>query len=67
METDSFILIVNTKVIIKDLRNSKDTFGFSNLDKNHEIFSNKNEKVVGKLNLETPENILVIELVLSRK
>ena len=44
MDTDSFILNVNTKDIIKDLKNLEDIFGFSNLDQNHEIFSNKNEK-----------------------
>ena len=48
MDTDSFILSVNTKDIIKDLKNLEDIFDFSNLDKNHELFSNKNKKVIGK-------------------
>ena len=43
MVTDSFILSVNTK----DLKNLEDIFDFSNLDKNHELFSNINEKVLG--------------------
>ena len=44
MDTDSFILGVNTKDLIGDLKNLKDIFDFSNLDENHEIFSNKNKK-----------------------
>ena len=41
MDTDSFVLSVNTKDSIKDLKNLEDIFDFSNLDKNHELFSNK--------------------------
>ena len=44
MDTDSFVLSVNTKDVIKDLRNLKDIFDFSNLDKTHEIFSKKKQK-----------------------
>ena len=57
MDTDSFVLSVSTKDIIKDLKNLEDIFDFSNLDKNHELFSNKNEKVIGKIKIETPKNI----------
>ena len=46
MDTDSFVLSVNTEDIIKDLKNLEDIFDFSNLDKNHEISSNKNKKVI---------------------
>ena len=46
IDTDTFVVKVNTKVIIKDLNNSEDTFYFSNLDENHELFSNKNKKVI---------------------
>ena len=46
MDTDSFVLSVNTKDIIKDLKNLEDMIVFSNLDKNHELFSNKNKKVI---------------------
>ena len=45
MDTDSFVLSVNTKDILKDLKNLEDIFDFSNLDKNHELFSNKNKKI----------------------
>ena len=40
-DTDNFVLSVNTKDIIKDLKNLENIFDFSNLDKNHEIFSKK--------------------------
>ena len=40
MDTDSFVLSVNTKDVIKDLKNLEDICDFSNLDKNHELFSN---------------------------
>ena len=65
-DTDSFILSVNTKDIIKDLKNLKDIIDFSNLDKNHELFSNKNEKVIGKFKIETPKNIWIDEFVCLR-
>ena len=48
MDTDSFVLSVNTKDIIKDLKNLENFFDYSNLDKNHELFSNKNKKAIGK-------------------
>ena len=44
MDTDSFVLSVNTKDIIKDLKNLEDIFDFSILDKNHELFSKKKQK-----------------------
>ena len=44
MDTDSFILSVNTKAIIKDLKNFDDSLDFINLNENQEIFSNKNKK-----------------------
>ena len=64
--TDSFILSVKTKGIIKDLKNLEDIFDFSNLDKNHELLSNKNKKVIGKLKIETPKNIWIDEFVCLR-
>ena len=41
-------------------------FDFSNLDENHELFSNKNEKVIGKFKIETPRNIWIDEFVCLR-
>ena len=42
---------VNTKDIIKDLKNLEDIFDFSNLDKYYKLFSKK----IGKFNIETPK------------
>ena len=47
MDTDRFALSVNTKDIIEDLKKLEDIFDFSNLDKNQELFINKNKKVFG--------------------
>ena len=66
MDTDSFVLSVNTKDVIKDLKNLEDVFDFSNLDKNHEQSSNKNKKVIGKFKIETPINIWIDEFVCLR-
>ena len=66
MNTDSFILSVNTKDIIKDLKNLEDIFNFSNLDENHELFSNKNKKVIGKFKIETPKNFWIDEFICLR-
>ena len=51
IDTDAFILGVNKKDIIKDLQNLEVIVDFSNLDENHELFSNKNKKVLVKLKL----------------
>ena len=66
MDTDSFVLSVNTKDIIKDFKNLEDIFDFINSDKNHELFSKKNKKVIGKFKIETPKNILIDEFVCLR-
>ena len=42
----------------------EDIFDFSNLDGNHEIFSNK--KVIGKFKLETPKKIGLMKFVCLR-
>ena len=60
------ILSMKTKDIIKDLKNLKNNFDFSNLDKNHELFSNRNKKVIGKFKIETPKNIWNEEFVCLR-
>ena len=52
--------------IIKDLKNLKDIFDFSNLDQNHELFSEKNKKVIGKFKIETPKNVVINEFVCLR-
>ena len=66
MDTDSFVLSINTKDIIKDLKNLEDIFDFSNLDQNHELFSKRNNKLFGKYKSETPKNIWIDEFVCLR-
>ena len=52
MKTDSFVLTVNTKHFIKDLKNLDDLFDFSSFTKNRELF-NKNKKMIRKFKTET--------------
>ena len=66
MDTDSFVLSVHTKDIVKDLKSLEDIFDFSNLDENHEIFSNKNMKIFGKFKIETPKNNWIDEFICLR-
>ena len=66
MDTDSFVLSVNTKDIIKDLKNFEDIFDFSNLDENQELFTNKNKKVIGKCKIKNPKNIWIDEFICLR-
>ena len=66
IDTDGMILSMKTKDIIKDLKNLEDIFDFSNLDENHELFSERNEKVIGKFKIETPKNIWIDEFVCLR-
>ena len=47
MDCDSFVLSIKTENKIKDIKILEDIFVFSNLDVNHELFSNKNKKVIG--------------------
>ena len=66
MDTDSFVLSVKTKDIIKDLKNLEVIFDFSNLNKNHELFSNKNKTIIGFFKIETPKSIWIDEFVCLR-
>ena len=66
LDTDGMILSMKTKDIIKDLKNLENIFDFSNLDENHELFSNKNKKLIGFFKIETPKNIWIDEFVSLR-
>ena len=66
MDTDSFVLSVNTKYIIKDMKNLEDLFDFSNLNVNHELFSNKKKKVIGKFKVEILKKVWIDEFVCLR-
>ena len=47
MDCDSFVLSLKTENVFKELRNLEDVFDLSNLDENHELFSNqKTEKIL---------------------
>ena len=61
MDTDGFVLSVDTKDIIRDFKNLEDKIDFSSLDKEHEIFDNKNKKVSGKFKIETLKYIWIDE------
>ena len=63
IDTDAFVLSVNTHDINKDMKKLEDIFDFSNLDENHELFSNKNKKVDGKFKTDTPKNVILDEFV----
>ena len=57
---------MKTQNIIKDLKSLEDIFDFSNLDENHELFRNKNKKVIGKFKIEIPRNICIDEFIVLR-
>ena len=66
VDTDGMILSMKTENIVKDLKNLEDIFDFSNLHENHDLYSNKNKKVIGKFKIETPKNIIINEFVCLR-
>ena len=66
MDTDGFVLSVNTIDIIKDLKNLEELFDFSNINENHELFCIKNKKVIGKFEMEIPKRIWIDEFFCLR-
>ena len=66
MDCDSFVLGIETQNLFINWKNFEDLFDFSNLKENHELFSNKNEKNVGKYKIETPQNNWIHEFVAMR-
>ena len=69
LDTDSFIFSFKPiKSLIEDLGNFKEDFDFSDLDPSHELYSEANKKVIGKMKLETaPENDLDEAVFLGSK
>ena len=63
LDTDSSVSTMNTNDINKNLYNLKDLFDFSNINKNYQLFSKENEKVVGLFRTETPKNLLTDEFI----
>ena len=66
VDTDAFILSVNTKDIIRDLKNLENIFNFSNLDENHKIFGNRNKKLLDFFKLQTAKLFWIDEFVCLR-
>ena len=66
MDCVSFVFSLKTENIIKDSKLLEEIFDFSNLDENHEIFSNKNRKVIGKFKIGTPKKIWIDEFIALR-
>ena len=51
MDTDLFVLSMDTNIINKYLKNFEDIFDFSILNKDHDLFSNRNRKVMDKIKI----------------
>ena len=66
MDTDSFMLSVNTKDIIKDLKKLRDRNDFSNSYENLKIFGNKDKQKIGKFKIKSPADIWIDELICLR-
>ena len=66
IDTDGMFLSMKTKNIIKDLKNLEDIFDFSNLDKNHDLYRERNKKMIGRFKIETPKIIWIDEVVCLR-
>ena len=62
MDTDSFVLSfeANQENLIESLKQNKDEFDFSELDKSHELYDPINKKVIGKMKIETSP-VLVLD------
>ena len=66
VDTDGEMLSIKTEITNKDLKNLEDLLGFSNMDGKHELFSNKNKKILGKFKIETTKNIIIDGFVALR-
>ena len=66
MDCDSFILSIKSKNLISDLKNLENIFDFSNINENFELYSEKNKKVLGKLEIETPKSLFIDEFIALR-
>ena len=66
MDTDSFVMSINTKDIFKDSKTLGNLFDFSNLKEHHELFSRENKKVTDEFKIETPKNTWIDEFICLR-
>ena len=60
------ILAIKTPDLEKDLEYFKEDFDFANLNKNHPLYNPKNDKVIGKMKIETGPCIYIDEFVALR-
>ena len=61
MDTDSFILCIETDNLEKDLKHFENDFDFSDLDSNSPLYSCENKKVIGKFKIETSPHLYLDE------
>ena len=67
LDTNSFIFSFKPiKSLIEDLKHFKEDFDFSDLDPSHELYSEANKKVIGKMKLETAPELDSDEAVFFR-
>ena len=57
---------IGAQIINTDLKIFEELFDFGKLNRDHDLFSNKNKKVVGKFKLETLKSFCVGEFVALR-
>ena len=57
---------IKSESIIKDLKKLENIFDFSNIGENHVLYSEKNKKVLGKVEIETPKIIFIDEFIALR-
>ena len=68
-DTDAFIMSLKTTNIINDLsilQNRYQIFDFSNLNKEHQLFSNEYKKIPGYLKIETPKSLYIDKFICLR-
>ena len=69
-DTDAFIMSIKTTDLVNDLCNLqkqyKKMFDFSNLNKEHRLFSNELKKIPGYLKIETPKSLYIDKFVCLR-
>ena len=68
-DTDAYVMSVKTTDIVNGLDKLQDQykkFDFSNLNKDHKLFSNEFKKIPGYLKIETPKSIYIDKFVCLR-
>ena len=68
-DTDAFIMIIKTTDLVNDLSSLEKQyklFDFSNLNKEHSLFSNEFKKIPGYLKIKTPKSLFIDKFVCLR-